>query len=126
VAIVADTGALIGFERGDRIVTAVLEAALRRGEPVLSSSGCIAQAWRSGGPRQALLARLLKSVDERPLDSDVSRAIGILCAKSGVSDVVDGHVSMLVSAGDLLMTSDVEDLGALLKTSRVDAVIHRC
>lgn len=126
MAVIADTGALIGFDRGDRVVTAILEAALRRGEPVLSSSGCIAQAWRSGGPRQALLARLLKSVDERSLDSDVSRAIGILCAKSGVSDVVDGHVSTLVSAGDLLMTSDIEDLGALLKTSRVDAVIHRC
>lgn len=126
MAVIADTGALIGFDRGDRVVTAILEAALRRGEPVLSSAGCIAQAWRSGGPRQALLARLLKSVDERSLDSDVSRAIGILCAKSGVSDVVDGHVSTLVSAGDLLMTSDIEDLGALLKTSRVDAVIHRC
>ena len=126
MAIIADSGALIGFDRGDRVVTAILEAALRRGEPVLSSSGCIAQAWRSGGPRQALLARLLKSVDERSLDSDVSRAIGALCAKSGVSDVVDGHVSTLVSAGDLLMTSDIEDLGALLKASRVDAVIHRC
>jgi hypothetical protein len=126
MAIIADTGALIGFDRGDRVVTAILEAALRRGEPVLSSSGCIAQAWRSGGPRQALLARLLKSVDERSLDSDVSRAIGILCAKSGVSDVVDGHVSTLVAAGDLLMTSDIEDLVALLKASRIDAVLHRC
>ncbi len=126
MAIVADTGALIEFDRGDRVVTALLDAALRRGEPVLTSSGCIAQAWRSGGPRQALLARLLKSLDERSLDSDVSKAIGTLCAKSGVSDVVDGHVSTLVSAGDLLMTSDVEDLVALLRAARIDAVIHRC
>ena len=126
MAIVANTGALIAFDRGDRVVTAVFDAAKRRGEPVLTSSGCIAQAWRTGGPRQALLARLLKCVDERSLDSDVSKAIGILCTKSGVSDVVDGHVATLVSAGDLLMTSDVEDLDALLKTSRVDAVIHRC
>jgi hypothetical protein len=126
VAIVADSGALIAFDRGDRVVTALLDAARRRGEPVLTSSGCVAQAWRSGGPKQALLARLLKSVDERSLDPDVSKAIGILCTKSGVSDVVDGHVSTLVTAGDLLMTSDVEDLGALLAAARVAAVIHRC
>jgi hypothetical protein len=126
VAIVADSGALIAFDRGDRVVTALLDAARRRGEPVLTSSGCVAQAWRSGGPKQALLARLLKSVDERSFDPDVSKAVGILCTKSGVSDVVDGHVSTLVTAGDLLMTSDVEDLGALLTAARVAAVIHHC
>jgi hypothetical protein len=126
VAIVADSGALIAFDRGDRVVTALLDAARRRGEPVLTSSGCVAEAWRSGGPKQALLARLLKSVDERSFDPDVSKAVGILCTKSGVSDVVDGHVSTLVTAGDLLMTSDVEDLGALLTAARVAAVIHHC
>ena len=126
MAIVADTGALIGFDRGDRVVTALLDAALRRGQPVITSSGCVAQTWRSGGPRQALLARLLKSVDERALDTAGSKAIGILCAKSGVSDVVDGHVSTLVATGDLLMTSDVNDLRDLLRVSGVDALIHRC
>ena len=123
---VLDSGALVAFDRGDRVVAALLEANRRRGDQAVTSSGCVAQAWRSGGPKQALLARMLVGVDERPLGASVSRAIGALCAKAHTSDVVDAHVALLARNGDVVLTSDVADVTGLLKAARVRALVRRC
>jgi hypothetical protein len=64
----ADTGGLIAFDRGDRQVAVLMEAARRRRDPVLTSSGCVAQAWRGDGSRQALMARLLQGTAEVGID----------------------------------------------------------
>lgn len=126
MGLVLDAGALVAFDRGDRQVAALIEAARRRGERVVSSSGCVSQAWRGGGPRQARLARLLIGVDERPLDRDVSRRVGELCAHAGRDDVVDVHVSALTRDGDVVLTSDVGDLTHLLKSQGTTAEVVHC
>jgi hypothetical protein len=126
VTIVVDTGALIGFERGDRKVAAILEAARRRDESVVTSSGCVAQAWRTGGPRQALLSRLLRGIDERALNAEISRSIGVLCGKTDTRDVVDAHVALLANAHDIVLSSDPGDLRTLLRSARVEAVVEPC
>jgi hypothetical protein len=114
VSVVLDASALIAFDRGDRRVAALLEAARRRRDRVATSSGCVAQAWRAGGPNQALLARLLQATDERPLDPTTSKIVGGLCAKTWSDDVVDAHVAVLARDGDVLVTSDPGDLRRLL------------
>jgi hypothetical protein len=114
MAIVLDTGALIAIDRGDRSVFALLDAAKRRQLPVLTSSGCVAQAWRVGGLRQARLARVLAGVRELALDENVSRKLGVLCVVAGSADVVDAHVALIETSGDALVTSDVSDLTALI------------
>jgi len=126
VGLVLDSGALIAFERGDRAVAALVEAARRRRVRVVTSSGCVAQAWRGGGPRQALLARLLRGLREQGLDQDVSRPVGSLCAAAGATDVVDGHVALLAHDDDVVLTSDVEDIKALLRERDCDARVRRC
>lgn len=125
MALVLDTGALIAFERGDREVAALVEVTRRRSEPVRSSSGCVAQAWR-GAPAQALLARLLQGVHEFGLDPDVSRPIGVLLAAARLSDVVDAHLAVLARQGDTLLTSDPEDLAALSAELGNGAHIRAC
>jgi hypothetical protein len=126
VGVVLDTGALLAFERGDRRVAAMLAVARRRGVSVRTSSGCVAQAWRGGGPRQASLARLLRGLDEHGLDSLVSRRIGALLGKQGSHDVVDGHVALLARSGDLVATSDPEEVGDLLLDLGTRAEVLRC
>ena len=126
MALILDTGALIEFDRGNRKVAALVKAAEQRGETVLASSGCVAQAWRGGRGRQALLARLLKGVDERGIGPEVSRVIGALCVAANRYDVVDGHVALLADAGDLVLTSDVSDLKALLRARAVTAAVESC
>jgi hypothetical protein len=125
VSVVLDSGALIGFDRGDRQVAALLEAARRRGDHVLSSSGCVSQSWRDGA-RQARLARLLAGVDERALDPGASRAIGELCARARTDDVVDAHVTLLTRDGDVVLTSDPGDLKHLLRVHGVKAQVTPC
>jgi PIN domain-containing protein len=124
VGLVLDTGALIAFERGDRHVAALVEATRRRRDRVATSSGCVAQAWR-GGPRQALLTRLLAGTAEHPLHPGDSRAVGELCATSGTSDVVDAHLALLAHDHDSVVTSD-PDLRALLRAAKSAARTIRC
>ncbi len=126
MGLVLDAGGLIAFDRGSREVGAVIEAARRRGDQVVTSSGCVAQAWRGGGPRQALVARLLRGVDERALGPDVSRAIGDVCARAERSDVVDAHVALLAHDGDLVLTSDPDDMRTLLRVTSTRASTVPC
>jgi predicted nucleic acid-binding protein len=126
MALVLDTGSLIAFERGDPNVAALLEAARRSGSRVVTSSGCVGQAWRTGGPRQAHLARLLAGADERPLDAAVSRKVGELCGRAKTSDVIDSHVASLARNGDVLLTSDPGDLKHLLRACGVRGEVVAC
>lgn len=126
MGLVLDTGGLIAFDRGDREVAALVEAARRRREPVRTSSGCVAQSWRGGGVRQALLSRLLAGTAEFGLAPQVSRRTGELCRDTASSDVVDAHLALLVQEGDVVITSDVEDIGLLLRTRGVRAQVRRC
>ena len=121
-----DTGGLIAFDRGDREVAALVEATRRRRERIVTSSGCVAQAWRSGGARQALLARLLQGVDEQALGAHASRAIGELCAAAGATDVIDAHLALLAHGPDLVVTSDPDDLNVLLRAASSSATVTRC
>jgi hypothetical protein len=126
MSMIFDTGALIAFDRGDRRVAALVEAVRRRRELLATSSGCVAQAWREGGPRQALLALLLSGIHERALDPTVSRRVGGLCSATRSTDVVDAHVVSLVHDDDIILTSDPDDLRKLLAGTGVRAEIKRC
>ena len=125
MGLVLDTGALIAFERGDRQVAALIEMTRRRKDRVATSSGCVAQAWRDG-PRQALLARLLAGTAEYPLHPGDSRAVGELCAAGGTADVVDAHLALLAHDHDHVLTSDPDDLRALLRATKSAARTVRC
>lgn len=125
MSLVLDSGALIGFDRGDRQVAALLEAARRRGDRVLSSSGCVGQSWCDGA-RQVRLARLLAGVDERALDPSASKAVGELWARTRLDDVVDAHIALLTHDGDVVLTSDRDDLKRLLRVHGVRADVVPC
>ena len=126
MGLVLDTGGLIAFDRGDRQVAALVEAARRRRDRVITSSGCVAQAWRAGGSRQALLARLLRGAAELGLDHRTSRATGDLCGVTKTTDVVDAHVALLTFDRDVVLTSDVDDIRRLLRSRGIRAEILHC
>jgi hypothetical protein len=116
MSLVLDSGGLLAFARGDRDIAALVEASRRRRDQVVTSSGCVAQVWR-GGSQEALLARLLRGVDERTLDPAVSRAAGELCAAADSSDVVDAHVALLARDWDVVITTDADRLQPLLRAN---------
>jgi predicted nucleic acid-binding protein len=108
-----DTGALIGLERRDGRVRALLERALTAGLDFAVPAGVVAQAWRSGTGPQVPLARLLAdpAVETVALDGLTARIVGVLCGRSGHPDVVDASVVVCArERGHHVVTSDPGDL----------------
>jgi hypothetical protein len=122
MAIVLDAGALIGLDRGNRRIGPLLRRAQRDHQPVRTSAAVLAQVWRDGA-RQALLARTLPGIDVVELDELAGKRVGELLKRSKTADVVDGHLASLVGTGDVLITSDPDDLQSLLDARRVVAVV---
>jgi hypothetical protein len=117
-----DAGALIGYERCDPKVIGAIAIAVERQFPILTSAAVAAQVWRNRG-RQVRLARLLRGVDERPLDAVASPLIGSLLSQSATIDVVDAALVSLAHDGDEILTSDPDDIATLLRATGVRAVI---
>lgn len=110
-----DAGALVGFERRDRRVVAIIARALHHGDPLVVPAGVVAQVWRDGR-RQASLASLLGSppCEVVALDDRGARAAGQLCGAAKTADVVDSSVVIIARARSLsVLTSDAGDLRRL-------------
>lgn len=116
-----DAGALIAAERGDPKVWRFIKAALV-GSTVVPAPA-LAQAWR-GGPRSARLSMLLAGCYIEAMDDVSAKAAGVLCGRSGTTDIVDAAVvASAASRGDTVLTSDPDDLRALTAiTGRVRIV----
>lgn len=111
-----DTGALLALDRPSKaaIMQVRLEEVRRRGGTICIPVGVIAQAWR--GPRQARLARLIKSsdIDIAVMTLSAARAVGALCAQSGHDDVTDVHVALCArERSHAVVTSDPQDIARI-------------
>ena len=121
---VLDAGALIAVDKRDRAVGAMLRVLQRDGVPVVTSSAVVAQAWRDPR-RQVNLARVLTGVDIAALDDIAAKKVGELLRANVTSDLADAHVALVVQPQDRVLTSDEDDIKALLRTRRVKAVTVR-
>ena len=122
MSLLLDAGALIGYERGNPIVIGALARATQDRTPVITSASVTAQVWRNES-RQVPLERLLRAVDERPVNTESSPVIGTLLRLSETTDVVDGALVTLAADGDEVLTSDPADIHRLLTARGVRARI---
>jgi hypothetical protein len=125
-ALVLDAGAFVAVERGDRAMAARLRAAERGGLDLRSNGAVVAQVWRDPSGRQAVLARLLRAVDVRPVDRRVGQEAGLLLARSGTADAVDATVVGIAGAGDRIVTSDPGDVRALVAAAGRPIIVVPC
>jgi predicted nucleic acid-binding protein len=111
-----DTGALIALERGDEVVTSLIQQAGETTDAIVHvPAGVVAQAFRDGR-RQARLMRLLKHPQARIVELDAPSAfvVGLLLGRSEASDVVDASVVVCARRyGQGVVTSDPHDLRRL-------------
>jgi hypothetical protein len=122
VNVVLDAGALVGIDKHDRHITDLLRELQAREVPLIASAAVVAQVFRHGS-RQARLARLLNGTKIEALTEEAGKSIGILLSKSKTSDVVDGHVAILLREGDLCITSDPRDIKTLTNARKISARI---
>lgn len=100
----------------------LLALARRANADFVTVAPVVAQAWRDGA-RQANVARLLRSVDTRPVDLDDAKTAGELLARTRGSDVVDAFLAQLAMPADHIFTSDPTDIAELLRALHVTATI---
>jgi hypothetical protein len=122
VRVVLDAGALVATDRRDRVIGAQLRVLQQQATPLRTSAAVVGQVWRDGR-KQANLARVLAGVGVEPLGE--GKQIGELLGQTGSADVVDAHVALLVTPGDLVLTSDPGDIRTLLQATGVAARVQR-
>ena len=125
-ALVLDAGAFVAAERGDRSMVARLRVAERNGIDLRSNGVVVAQVWRDPTGRQAGLARLLRAVDIRAVDEAMGRRAGTLVGRAKTHDAVDATVVATANAGDRILTSDQEDVRALVAASALPILVVPC
>lgn len=121
--LIFDAGGLIALERGDQVVTEMLDAAIADEIEVLTSSACVAEVWRDP-PRQARLSRALRGFLEQPLDEQQARSCGLLLAGSDTNDIADAAVALLAGDQDTILTSDPQDIRRLLAAAGTNARVR--
>jgi hypothetical protein len=109
LTLVLDAGAFIAFERGDRMLAALLKSELLARRRPRTHGGVVGQIWRAGA-RQARVARLVQAIEVVSLDLDLGRRAGLLLGRARQADVVDSALVLLASDGDWIVTSDPDDL----------------
>jgi hypothetical protein len=114
-----DAGALIALERNDETMRALLRRAIENPEAVVNvPAGVLAQVIRNPA-RQVRLVRLLRRRQTRivQLDTATARAVGLMLAVRGASDVIDASVVICaLRHRQAIVTSDAEDLRRLDRT----------
>lgn len=122
--IVLDAGALIALDRGDKRMIALLTRSLAQGRAFRVPAGVVGQAWRNGRV-QVALARFLGCVEVSivPLDEQLARSCGELCAAANSRDVIDASVVILArERRDPIVTSDPNDLRRLDPAAHIISV----
>jgi predicted nucleic acid-binding protein len=118
-----DTGALIAAERDNRLMWALHRAALVRGLRPIVPAGVLGEAWR-GGP-QHQLSRLLKGCEVEDLTEVQARRVGVLAARSGLSDTVDLAVADgAVRRNHVVVTSNRTHIEQAAEAAGSRLVIH--
>ena len=94
--VVLDTGALIAFERGDAKMRALVREALKTRARLVIPARVLGQT-RLGAARQVPLRALVKmpTAIVPALDEILAEAAGVLCGRTGTSDVIDASVFLV-------------------------------
>lgn len=126
MTLVLDAGGLLALERGDRAQWRRLKQSTDAGIPAVTHGGVVAQVWRGGSGRQALLAQAMASIEVTPLDADLGRRAGVLLGKAGMADAVDAALVALCQAADHVVTSDPADIRRLAEAAKLHFQIVPC
>lgn len=106
-----DTGALIALERRRQRMRDVIERALEKGQPITVPADVVAEWWRG---RTSLRDTILECVDVEPLTLTLAKVAGEALASVRGATLVDAIVmASAASRGDLVYSSDVDDLDRL-------------
>jgi predicted nucleic acid-binding protein len=118
-----DAGALIAAERNSSAIWVLHRRALERDMRPTVSTTVLGQVWRGG--QQARLSRLLRGCRIEPLTEAQARSAGEALGVSAHNDLVDAVVVVgALARGDLVVTSDPQDLQRIASASGHKLALH--
>jgi hypothetical protein len=123
IGLTLDAGAFIAAQKRSRLFLAALERVVSEGPNVNMRvpAGVVGQVWRGN---DALLARMLNACEVVSLDQGMARAAGELLKAARHDDVIDATVVLVAGAnGDVVMTSDADDIARLSKVGGLEVTI---
>jgi len=121
IGITFDTGALIALARNRQRIVEVRQAALRAGLRITVPAAVIVEWWRS---RSDLRDDIVASVCVEPLSVAIAKAAGEAIAFVRGASAIDAIVMASAALrGDVVYTSDVEDLERLRSHFRAVRVL---
>ncbi len=111
IGITFDTGALIALERRRPRMREIVERATVVDRRITVPADVVGEWWRG---RTAIRDAILESVDVEPLSETLAKVAGEALASVRGATLVDAIVmASAASRGDIVYTSDVEDLERL-------------
>lgn len=113
--LILDAGAVLALSRLDPRALAFVVETRRLGGVVHVPVVVVAETSRGGGPRDARVNRVLKSMVVPPTTEAVGRTAGRLLARADSSATADALVvaEAVVGGGGRILTGDPDDLGVL-------------
>lgn len=103
-----DTGALIAVERRDRAMLAFMTAALSTGAKITVPAVVVGEWWRG---QRGPAARVLDAVHVEPVSASLAKLAGETLAIVSKASLIDTIVvASAARRGDLVLTSDMDDL----------------
>ena len=111
IGLTFDTGALIALERRRQRMKEIVEHALAKDQPITVPADVVAEWWRG---RTDVRDGILACVDVEPLTEALAKLAGeVLGAVRGATLVDAVVMASAASRGDIVYSSDVEDLEKL-------------
>jgi predicted nucleic acid-binding protein len=106
-----DTGALIALERRKQRMKEVIERALETDQAITVPADVVGEWWRG---KTRLRQNILEAVDVEPLTVGLAKRAGEALAAVPGATLVDAVVmASAASRGDIVYSSDIEDLEKL-------------
>jgi len=111
-----DTGALIALERGDKRLRALVASAIVNGSSLTAPAVVVAEWWRG---RTDVREAILDALIIEPVSAPIAKIAGEAMARVRGATLVDAIVmASAASRGDVVMTSDLDDLERLRRHFR--------
>jgi predicted nucleic acid-binding protein len=116
--LILDAEGIVKFADGDPRTLERLRYAWQRNGKVVTAASALAEVLR-GGPRDAKVHRVLRSVTVVPIDKALGRTAGELLGRAGLSghrctiDALLAAVALGQPRPGVLLTSDPEDMARL-------------
>lgn len=108
-----DTGALIALERRQQRMWNIFRAGREDGRPMTAPATVVAEWWRT---RSDHSERILSGLVIEPMDLELAKLVGeALAAMRGASLVDASVMASAAQRGDMVLTSDIDDLERLRK-----------